>query len=210
MAFRFDIDRLSKDELEYELKVRDVGTSGSVDKLRKSLRGVLALEKSGSSFVCSLKLDEKNELVACEQKVTELREVMSSFTDPACVSTTKKIETKFSHLFSRINRISSTDEGIAQKRSDLLASLAELIADYSSIKVDANESSSFYSQPVAPATESNSNSQHASSPTCFKTVNLTKFGRVSVIQFNHPVVRTMWCIAQFLERGYIQVGHHQS
>ncbi|KAF5281558.1 hypothetical protein FQA39_LY05093 [Lamprigera yunnana] len=50
MEVRIDVDRLVKDELEYELRIRGLYHSGTVGKLRKSLKGALSFEKSGHVF----------------------------------------------------------------------------------------------------------------------------------------------------------------
>ncbi|KAK4873154.1 hypothetical protein RN001_015183 [Aquatica leii] len=67
MEFKLDVDRLLRDELEYELQIRRIDYSGNVEKLRKTLRSALALEKSGNVFSQIIQLDAKTEITICEQ-----------------------------------------------------------------------------------------------------------------------------------------------
>lgn len=129
MEFRLDVDRLTKDELEYELAVRGIEDSGSVDKLRKSLRGVLMLERSGVAVSSFIQLDAKKELTVCDQKIVEIRDILGAFT--ATASQIKKIEGKFAHVFARIDRIATEDDELIEKRKHTLGSLVDLVSEYS-------------------------------------------------------------------------------
>ncbi|KAK4887055.1 hypothetical protein RN001_003326, partial [Aquatica leii] len=76
MEFKLDVDRLLRDELEYELQIRRIDYSGNVEKLRKTLRSALALEKSGNVFSQIIQLDAKTEITICEQKLKELKDIL--------------------------------------------------------------------------------------------------------------------------------------
>uniref|UniRef100_A0A1Y1L4P6 Retrotransposon gag domain-containing protein n=1 Tax=Photinus pyralis TaxID=7054 RepID=A0A1Y1L4P6_PHOPY len=129
MDFNLDVDRLVKEELEYELQYRGLGYTGNVDMLRKSLRSALALEKSGKTFLEGPKFDEQLQIKTCDLKLTEVSELVKALETQS--PPVKKIETKFAHIFGRINHITSVDKLIVAKRSELLDKLMEIISDYS-------------------------------------------------------------------------------
>uniref|UniRef100_A0A1Y1NE45 CCHC-type domain-containing protein n=1 Tax=Photinus pyralis TaxID=7054 RepID=A0A1Y1NE45_PHOPY len=129
MSFKLDVDRLSKDELEYELHVRDISQTGNVDQLRKCLRSVLLLEKSGKVVSQVVDLDSKLELGTCDTKITQIREAIQG--SEVSLNQAKKIETKLAHIFARLDRILVEDETLAGKRSELMRKLMEAVSDYS-------------------------------------------------------------------------------
>lgn len=160
MAFRMNVDRLNRDELEYELKVRGISESGNVDKLRKTLRGVLLLEKSGSSVSSYIALDVKNELTVCEQKLNEISTLLGTFTLSSSDSDFIKTETKFAHLFARVDRIQTDDQTLIDKRAVVFSTLMELVSDYQSKRQEFSTAppyTEFYSDPTATVSCNTSN-----------------------------------------------------
>lgn len=127
-AFKVDVDRYSKDELEYELRIRGMSEVGNSEQLRKSLRGALGLEKAGQSFHCTVNLDAKNELVVCEQKLSELSELVTVFSGTN--SQIRKIETKLNHVFGRIDRVETDDMELKEKRPTLMNQFASVVDEY--------------------------------------------------------------------------------
>lgn len=128
--FKLDIDRLVKDELEYELRIRGISEQGNVDSLRKCLRGALLFEKSGVVIHSTIKLDPKTELDECDKKLLELKEFINNFT--GVPNQSRKIETKFAHIFNRIDRLSTSDELLSTRRCTTLTSFMEFVSDYNS------------------------------------------------------------------------------
>lgn len=128
MAFKVDVDRYTKDELEYELRIRGMSEVGNSEQLRKSLRGALSLEKAGRSFHCTVKLEAENELVVCELKLAELRELISVFSGTN--SQIRKIETKLNHIFGRIDRVEAEDEELIARRSTIMNQFTTLVDEY--------------------------------------------------------------------------------
>lgn len=125
--YKIDVDRLLKDELEYELKVRGVDASGTVDELRKEFRGLLALERDGSFVQGTLVLDAEAELKTCEEKLNDVEALIESYQGTG--SQMRKITTKIAHLVSRLNRVKSP-EGVVDKRATLLKRVAFLTAEF--------------------------------------------------------------------------------
>lgn len=126
--FQISVDRLTKDELEYELRVRGISDKGNVDSLRKHFRSILTLEKAGGPLQGKVELDPAVEISECGKKLLELRDNIASFA--GTTNQAKKIETKFAHLMSRIGRIPESDEDISEERSKLLISLSDLVPEY--------------------------------------------------------------------------------
>lgn len=128
MFFKVDVERYSKDELEYELSIRGISEPGNVDQLRKCLRSAMTLEKAGQVIHSDIRLDAKLELETCEKKLDEIRVILSTFSGSA--GQTKKLETKFDHVFHRIDRITSEDAALVTKRSQLLKQFMDCVSDY--------------------------------------------------------------------------------
>lgn len=126
--FQISVDRLVKDELEYELKVRGITDTGNVESMRKHFRSILALEKTSSPLQGKFNFDSESEIEECDKKLIELRDCIGTFTGSS--NQGKKIETKFAHLLGRIGRIQETSEGITASRSKLLLTLSELVPEY--------------------------------------------------------------------------------
>lgn len=153
MAFKMDVDRLSKDELEYEMKVRGVAPTGVVDKLRKSLRGLIILENSGKVVSGAESFDVDEELTTCTDKLVEVKGLVDNVSGRSSNSQVKKIEAKFAHLFSRIDRITPVDTTQKSKKAEVLAVLLELVSDYNS-KLSSERPSfpDFHADQPRPAT----------------------------------------------------------
>lgn len=145
--FQISVDRLVKDELEYELKVRGITDTGNVESMRKHFRSILALEKTSSPLQGKFSLDSEKEIEECDRKVVELRDCISSFTGSSNLG--KKIETKFAHLMGRIGRIPEISDEVTQSRSRLLLALSELVPEYT-IKSKIFADSVVQSVPLDP------------------------------------------------------------
>lgn len=75
MSFRYDIDRLKKDELLYELSMRGFKKTDkqTVDDLRSLLRPILKLEKDEKSLdYPKLSLGVSSELSVISSKLAEI------------------------------------------------------------------------------------------------------------------------------------------
>lgn len=131
MSFKMDIDRLSKEELIWELNARGIAESDTVDSLRKSLRCAISVEKESSfSHPRTFQGDANAELDICESKLTEISNLISSFSGTG--SQCRKIETKIAHYYNRLEWVTSDDASIVQRKGSLLKALMELTGEYSS------------------------------------------------------------------------------
>lgn len=135
MSFKLDVDRLNKEELIWELKVRGIAESDNVDALRKSLRSALALEKNSSHIHReSFNADAVEELTICEAKIKEIESSITGFS--GLIGQCKKIETKIAHSHSRLEWINSDDTTLMRRRAALLRTLMEITATYQSKHTD--------------------------------------------------------------------------
>lgn len=111
------MDRLSKDELEYELEIRGVSQVMNVQEMRKKLRSFLKLEKEEKIKRPEISIrDAKQELDNIEIKLGEVIELQKEGDS----TNLNKIDTKFSHLYSRINRIQTSDADLGERKFQLL------------------------------------------------------------------------------------------
>ncbi|KAF5284980.1 hypothetical protein FQA39_LY16845 [Lamprigera yunnana] len=100
MYFKVDIDRYSKDELEYELSIRGITESG--------------LEEAGNVVYSNVSLDGSSELDICQNKLRELSSNLSSFTGTS--NQIKNLDTKLDHVYGRVDRIQSKDPVLISRR----------------------------------------------------------------------------------------------
>lgn len=129
MDFKLEINRLSQDELTYELACRGVSETLTVDTARKTLRGLLRIERSSSYVAPTYPFSFAEDLAAVRAKVTEIEGLIDAMDGQ--VSRHAKIASKLAHLQGRVNRaIPQGSEEIAQ-RSSLVVKVVSLMAKYS-------------------------------------------------------------------------------
>lgn len=182
MPFKLDVDRLSKDELIWELKARSIAESDSVDSLRKSLRSAMAVEKDASfGAVLCFEGDASVELDICETKLTEIHNSLQTFTGTA--NQVRKLETKFCHLYNRLEPVKGDDVQLKIKRSTLLKNVMEFIEEYQSMRRNIQQTVDIPTDPrfrenINVSTSSNAQPAMTSSPRNQSTnpaVNNTSF-----------------------------------
>lgn len=122
------INRLSVDELAYELAIRGV-ESGTCDQMRKQLASLRRLEKIGGSFTYpEHPFTHEEDRDAIRRKLTEeiqpaLQEMSE---DPNAVL---KLRTKFFHLIGRADRMKADDIEQRSVKSKILGEILSLLAD---------------------------------------------------------------------------------
>ena len=190
--YKLNINYLGKEDLEYEVKIRGIEPSGTVDSLRKCLRSLLVLERSGNPVRSCFELDNGEEILECESKLNELKNQISTFSGTA--KQTLKIESKFAHVVGRINRISEESE-FREKRSKLLIEMTSLLSEYES-KTKLLISSNVSEPPLNPDFADNSgvNVSNLANSTMAggqnSPPNATPF---NVNNFQHPATNTANC-----------------
>lgn len=120
MSRKLVINRLDKDDLEYELKVRGIGV-GTVDEMRHRLALAIRYEKSGDSFrypPYPFKFNEDFDVVI--KKCDEVENLISTLDTDAASSEVVKIRTKLCHVMGRIDHMVAADEDETKKREELV------------------------------------------------------------------------------------------
>lgn len=123
--------RLSRDELEYELRVRGVKRTSAtvVVELRKALNNYLKNEKLGELVSKpDTPLIAEDELTICTEKINSLRTLVINADSPMEPQEYKRITTKLCHLFSRVARVETNDPDQAANINTLQAQLEALEA----------------------------------------------------------------------------------
>lgn len=126
------VNRLNKQELEYELTVRGIGT-GTVEQMRSSLSLLLRMEKQGDAVKRPPHpYTFEDDAAAVEEKLVELSEIVSNFDGDGTSSDFLKLETKFSHLLGRVERmvIDEKDTGSKETRSKLMGNIFALMGNF--------------------------------------------------------------------------------
>lgn len=121
-----EINRLSQDELVYELQIRGVTTVTVVEEMRRTLRQLRKLEKSENFTWPDYPFTFKDDETALKAKLTELEGLVDKFTGGVDSSDFKKISTKLTHAVGRLNRSAPTTDNERKSRSTLLVSFLQL------------------------------------------------------------------------------------
>ncbi|KAJ8982691.1 hypothetical protein NQ317_013163 [Molorchus minor] len=127
MDLKFEINRLEKDELTYELAFRGITDKKTVEEMRKCLRAILKLEKAGSSLkypTYPYTFTEDGDYL--EAKILELQNMITAFSDLDTSSLFIKISSKLMHAFQRANRAGSTNDEEHTRRSSFLIDILNL------------------------------------------------------------------------------------
>lgn len=127
MSRKMQINRLSQDELVYELTYRGIGT-GTVQDMRHNLVMAVQLERSGNSLrYPKYPFSFEQDAVAVRNKIEEITPLVNEFGNNKTSSEYLKLHTKCLHVLGRIdNMVSDVDENIAL-RSTLLADTLSLM-----------------------------------------------------------------------------------
>lgn len=127
---QMNINRLSSDELTYELVIRGVET-GTCDQMRKRLSALRKLEKSGDSFTYPphpFTFEEDQE--AIQEKIdTEVLPMIAEVDGDPSSSTVLKLHTKLSHISGRIDRMVVVSEAEKTTKARLLGKVLTIMED---------------------------------------------------------------------------------
>lgn len=131
-----DPNRLCRDELLYELKVRGFAHgSETVVTMRRKLRNLLSKESFGDLVTAdSLKaeFDVNVEYEVCSKKVSELIDFANKFKGGSETNEAKSIDTKLHHLYGRLQRLISF---LSDEDDDKLNEINRFIGQLEDIEV---------------------------------------------------------------------------
>lgn len=120
-----EVNKLDREELQYELKIRGFEGIQDVDQMKILLRGLL---KSGDNyFEHYVVLNAKTEIDTCVIKIRELQEFVDRISGSKMDDSYRTADTKLCHLLGRIDRITTDDEKLLKTRSLLLKTILHLM-----------------------------------------------------------------------------------
>ncbi|KAK9731669.1 Zinc knuckle [Popillia japonica] len=135
MEYRMELERLSKDELAYELAILGVTTVTTVEEMRKTLRRMRKLAKHGSFVRPAHPFTVAVDLAALTGLSTEIKALLDTFAGSrasteykkleAKLSHATKLEAKLSHATGRLGRVVASTEEEKEQVSRLLVAFSE-------------------------------------------------------------------------------------
>lgn len=123
--YKIDPNRLDKNELSYELRIRGIAT-GTVESMRSSLSMARRMEKSGDSFsypAYPFAADE--DIAEVKSKLVDLGQGVNDFNNSSTSGQFYKFQTKLYHVLHRIDHIPDDHT----ERPGLLASVLSLLQE---------------------------------------------------------------------------------
>lgn len=124
-----DINRLSKEDMAYELKIYGDTTSSSFDVMRRSLRQFRRLAKCTSYIMPKYPFTFDEDTVAIVAKIKSISDEMAVFSDSRMSPAFAKLSTAIAFAISRVNRSLPTKEEDIQLRSKFLVQLVGLASE---------------------------------------------------------------------------------
>lgn len=116
MDCKINVDRLNKDELTYELKIRGYFENGPVEKLRKDLRCALKAEKTKSFSAPKYPFTYDEDIEALHVKIPEIEGLIETFSGNKHCGDFKKIESQLAHAMNRLNNCpAQTDKELGER-----------------------------------------------------------------------------------------------
>lgn len=123
-----EVNRLLGEEITYELQIRGLPISGTVNEKRAALREVLRMERTGQRMppeTCNL--DPNYELSICEGKLEDLSESIRNLDYGNRQNEYKRFNSRLFHLRGRMGRIRGDPE-LERYRDGLISRCEELYA----------------------------------------------------------------------------------
>lgn len=129
MNRKIDVDRLVKEELDYELKVRGGEIPGTVEGMRKELRVLLKAEKDRSFVLPKYPFTHEQDIEALRVLIENLRTAINNVEGDGTSGEVKKIWTRLAHACGRLDRCPAENDEERKTRSGILLNLGRLEAD---------------------------------------------------------------------------------
>lgn len=124
---KIEPDRLVKEELEYEIKIRGILPTGNVKELTRTLRDLLTLENEGHSFSMKVEFDAESEIRICQEKLVDLESLIKA---PLSEAIIRKLKSKLGHLVGRCERITSNDKETIEIKAKLLTDIFKYVSRF--------------------------------------------------------------------------------
>lgn len=133
MSYRIDIQRLNKQELIYELKIRGFVDVGNVEQMRDCLRNLIRLKNTENSLTypeCELVFDDEYKII--DGKIKEIFELVEELDTGRKSGPALKVETKIAHILKRCDRLKTVGDDHLKQKSVLLTRIMTAISKYES------------------------------------------------------------------------------
>lgn len=130
MSRRLIVNRLEKEELEWELKYRGVQV-GPSEEMRSRLASALRLEKSNESFrYPKYPFSYAEDKAAIEKKCLEIQTLLNSY-GGSSLNEHQKLQTKLHHALNRLDQMETGEEAEkVQVKSELLSKILQLYDEF--------------------------------------------------------------------------------
>lgn len=127
-----DPNHLKLNELNYELKIRGLEISGTVEVKRKILRGSLNQENANRSFsgTCANPYSFDDDVKEMKDTVSDLQSVIDNFSGSKEDPSFKRISSRLAHLSNRYQRLKVDTDEHEKYRKDLQYLILGLEADF--------------------------------------------------------------------------------
>lgn len=126
---KYEINRLSADELSYELAIRGVTNVSTVEQSRKTLRSLLKLEREATPIdYPAYPFSFADDTAALNAKIEEVEDILNDF-DGEEISTRKKMFSKIAYLLGRINKCNASTAAEKATRSGIMVKILNLKSD---------------------------------------------------------------------------------
>lgn len=125
---KVNVGRLALEEIQYELSIRGVASTGTLDVLRKTLRTVLSREKAGLSFTYPAHpytFDE--DFAALTAKIAELSGSIGTFNEGKRSPDFARLSAKINHAIDRNDRVAPREPAEEAKKAQVFQSLLGLV-----------------------------------------------------------------------------------
>lgn len=127
MAYRLDVDRLVKAELQYELSIRGVTVEDNVATLRKALRKAVKSEAASSILSYISPFSFEDDYKAINNSIENLQTLLENCSFGKRV---QAVETKIVHIVGRIKNSQPGNDCQIKSREELLSTMDEVIENY--------------------------------------------------------------------------------
>lgn len=129
MDFSIEINRLSKDDLEYELTIRGAPVQPSVPDMRRLYRQLLRVTKASTSYTKpTYPYTYEQDSTAIKAKFTTIENLIRDFTGTRTSSEYRKISTALAFVSGRIDNAQPESEAETKERAGFSIKVAELAA----------------------------------------------------------------------------------
>lgn len=151
-----DPHHLKTKELSYELLIRKLDASGTVDAKRKRLRGVFVQEKANRSFaqITENPFSYSEDITEISETILDVRTQIDNFSGCSGDYAYKQMVSRLIHLGGRIERLTTTTEVEQTKRVEIQNELLELEGDLD-FKILSSATPASCSTPVRSISTSN-------------------------------------------------------